>query len=469
MISPTRYTEGDNVVAIHAIFFGMECAFYTPPELAGRNKENCGKGGLLFELGFAYDSEEFTEWIGSDQTTRIIRNVAERSDVPLKNDAMGFIEEFDSRKMPQNWNELDFDDSSWESALIQDYPIKTLLKDDNSPLDEEIVFASKILEIGEVPDINFSPDYDEKDLAEMDFCVQHMLEDPPKPLESLIVDGQELFLGQAPVCEITPQSEGKALSILLQFPREVVGRPRIVIDGSPGTIVDVIPAEKCYDNRIAVALMTAKRGFRLILRGGKQMFEQWNWEGFLFTQIKIRCITGPIKIYHYSTNNTHMRIEKHGQFVSDSNAINRLWEACALTLKCCAIDGYLDCPSREQRSYLGDAYPEAMVATACFGEPRLTKKIIYDTAFGQRKNGITFSFHPGDYQQQCHIIPDYCFYWIQIAYQYWWYYGDDQALFDLYPHFVKAIDWFWNYFEPEKSLLGDKIPYWLFIDWRLWP
>ncbi len=104
--------EGDNVVAIHAIFFGMECAFYTPPELAGRNKENCGKGGLLFELGFAYDSEEFTEWIGSDQTTRIIRNVAERSDVPLKNDAMGFIEEFDSRKMPQNWNELDFDDSS---------------------------------------------------------------------------------------------------------------------------------------------------------------------------------------------------------------------------------------------------------------------------------------------------------------------------------------------------------------------
>ena len=57
------------------------------------------------------------------------------------------------------------------------------------------------------------------------------------------------------------------------------------------------------------------------------MFEQWNWEGFLFTQIKIRCITGPIKIYHYSTNNTHMRIEKHGQFVSDSDAINRLWEA----------------------------------------------------------------------------------------------------------------------------------------------
>ena len=40
------------------------------------------------------------------------------------------------------------------------------------------MFRIKILEIGgEVPDINFSPDYDEKNLAEMDFCVQHILED----------------------------------------------------------------------------------------------------------------------------------------------------------------------------------------------------------------------------------------------------------------------------------------------------
>jgi hypothetical protein len=160
-----------------------------------------------------------------------------------------------------------------------------------------------------------------------------------------------------------------------------------------------------------------------------------------------------------------MQLKRKGQFVSDDENINRLWEICAHTLRCCAIDGYLDCPSREQRSYLGDAYPEAMIATACFGEPRLTKKIIYDTAFGQRKDGITFSFHPGDYQQQCHIIPDYCFYWIQIAYQYWWYYGDEQALFDLYPHFLRAIDWFWKYIDPEVGLLGDNIPYWIFIDW----
>ena len=67
----------------------------------------------------------------------------------------------------------------------------------------------------------------------------------------------------------------------------------------------------------------------------------------------------------------------------------------------------------------------------------VTKKLIYDCAFGQRKDGITYSFHPGDYEIQTHIIPDYCLYWIQLTADYYRYYGDEQALADLYPHFLR--------------------------------
>ena len=54
-------------------------------------------------------------------------DVVERFDVPLKNDAMGFIEELIHEKCPRigmNWILM----IRVESALIQDYPIKTLLK-----------------------------------------------------------------------------------------------------------------------------------------------------------------------------------------------------------------------------------------------------------------------------------------------------------------------------------------------------
>lgn len=463
----TDYLQpGENVIAIHARYYGIELAYYTPPGSPGRDRTNSGKGGLLFEIGLSDDdSRTYQTWIGSDESTKVIRNLAERNDVPLKNDALGFVEEFDSRKMLKAWNHVDFDDSGWENAFILDYPIKTLLLDKNAPLYEEIVFPSQVIDVGETDDIHFTGEYSEAELTEMDFCIQNMLEAEIKPLNTITVKNVEALLGKDGVCEIIPKRGGKAVSIMLQFEKEVVGYPRIVVDGPAGTIIDIISSEKFRDGRLALDFLNTKRGSRLILREGRQFFEQWNWEGFQYTQLKIRKLSGPVKIYSFATNMTSMRVSKLGKFECDDENLNKLWLACGYTLRCCAIDAYLDCPSREQRAYLGDAYPEALVATACFGEARLTKKLIYDTAYGQRADGITYSFHPGDAVGQCHIIPDYCFYWIQITWDYWRYYRDEKALFDLYPHFIRAIEWFWKYIDPDVGLIGSDLPYWKFIDW----
>jgi hypothetical protein len=458
--------EGKNVIAIHARFYGMELAYYTPPELPGRNKENCGKGGLLFELGiYETDQPNPSYWIGSDSETKVIQNVAERSDMPLKNDAMGFLEEIDSRMMPQDWNEAAYDDSKWKSPVILDYPVKILLEDENAPLHEELVFPEKILHLGEVQDLCNDEDFDEEDMKGMDFNIQYKMEQDPEPLQSISVINPENLITNNGVCEITSFDPSKACFILLKYAKEVVGYPRLVVEGPAGTIIDIISFEKLSGKKIGLGFLGHKRGARLILRGGKQFFEQWDWEGYLYSQIMIRNITGPVKIYQCASNFTHMQTPRKGYFECSDPLLTKLWDACAHTLRCCAIDGYLDCPSREQRAYLGDAYPEAMVAFACFGEPRLTKKIIYDTAFGQRKDGLTLSFHPGDAQLQCHIIPDYCLYWIQIAYEYWRYTGDEKALRDLYPHFVRALEWFLVFLDSELHLIRPELPYWIFIDW----
>ena len=457
---------GENVIAIHARYYGVPFAYYTPPELVGRNKADSGKGAVIFDLELDYGVEK--EWIISDETCKIIRNSGENSIMPLKNDALGFIEDFDSRKVPRNWNELGFDDSKWEKPEIFNYPIKTLIIDENAPLHEELQYPSEIIEVGESDNVEFDEDLDEEDFEEMDFCIQSMMEGNPEPLESFEVKNIEhLTNPQAGnYCEIIPKegAEKKTFSLFLKFGREMVGYPQILVEAGEGTKLDIIPSEKRNDNLPGLDLLGQKRGSRVILRGGKQFFEQWDWEGYLYMMIKIRTMSEPVKIFSLATNVTHMRISQKGQFTSNNPKLDELWDACAHTVLCCGTDAYLDCPSREQRPYLGDAYPEALIANACFGEPRLTKKLIYDTAYGQRKDGITFSFHPGDAQIQCHIIPDYCFYWIQITQDYYQYYGDDQVLEDMYPHFIRAIDWFWKYIDPQSGLLDD-VPYWLFIDW----
>ncbi len=455
--------EGENLVAIHARYYGLDFAYYTRPGGRGRNKNNSGKGGNLFDVELAY-KDGTTDHFGSGEVSKVIRNAGERSNVPLKNDSLGFIEEFDSRQVPRDWNELRFDDTTWKKPVILDYPIKTLLLDENHPLREEFMYPSAILGIGENRDVNL--DLDDEDRQSADFCVQHMLEGPRDPLASFDIVNVEALLGNEGICEIIPKSgsETKVLSIFLRFAKEMVGYPQLLVEGPAGTTIDIIPTEKMRDQLPHLSFMDQKRGSRLILRGGKQFFEQWDWEGYCFMLLKVRHLTGSLKIQRVGTNVTHMQLSRQGRFECSDAGLTRLWEACAHTLRCCAIDGYLDCPSREQRSYVGDAYPEALISYACFGEPRLTKKLIYDCAFGQRKDGITYSFHPGDYEIQTHIIPDYCLYWIQLTADYYQYYGDEDALGDLYPHFLRAMDWFWAYLDPATGLLMD-LPYWSFIDW----
>ncbi|MFX0098182.1 MAG: alpha-L-rhamnosidase N-terminal domain-containing protein [Candidatus Hodarchaeota archaeon] len=457
--------KGENVIAISCRFYGEDFAYYTSPGGIGHRKDNAGRGGLLFDFELNMDDDSVL-CLGSDQETKIILNKGEASKLPLKNGCLGFIEQFDSRKVPKNWNEVDFDDSSWKKPVVLNYPIKTILFDENHPLHEEFVYPSEILVVGENDDIRYEEDFDEEDEAEMDFCIEHMLEGPIDELKSFEIINREALLGGDGICEIVPKegSRGKVLSIYVKFDKEMVGYPQVTVDGPEGIMVDFIPSEKMVNNLPALDFMGNKRGSRVILRGGKQFFEQWDWEGYLYMLVKVRDLTGPMKVIKLGSNRTHMRITKEGYFKCSDPKLDELWKACGHTVLCCAIDGYLDCPSREQRAYLGDAYPEALIANACFGEPRLTKKLIYDTAFGQRQDGMTYSFHPGDAVPECHIIPDYNLYWMQLTRDYHLYYGDDKVLEDMYPHFLLSLQWFWKYIDKETGLLTD-LPYWTFIDW----
>jgi alpha-L-rhamnosidase len=454
---------GENVIAISARFYGWDFAFYNTPEYPGSGDKNGALGGVIFDVELKYGDK--IEWEGSGLETKIIKNPGQKSDVPLKGGCLGFIEEYDSTKVPKEWNEVDFDDSEWKSPTILDYPIKSTLIDENSPLDEKFYYASEILDLGECDDI--TDEYDEEDLEEMDFNIIHMLEDRPSEIKSFKVTNSDCFTGKEGIIEIEALegTSNKILSVFLKFEKEMVGYPQILVEGPAGTIIDVIPGEKNRDNYCPeLAYMDSKRGFRLTMREGKQFFEQWTWEGYLYMLVKVRNLKGTLKIHKIGTNLTHMRITKKGKFNSSNPKLDELWEACAHTVLCCGVDAYLDCPSREQRAYMGDAYPEALVANVCFGEPRLTKKLILDCCFGQRSDGLMYSFHPGDYKRENHIIPDYTLYLIQITKDYYLYYKDEDIIKQTFTHFELAIQYFWKFINPETGLLGN-IPYWCFIDW----
>ena len=128
-----------------------------------------------------------------------------------------------------------------------------------------------------------------------------------------------------------------------------------------------------------------------------------------------------------------VRIES--EFRCSDPKLDELYQVCNWTLRNCMHDGFEDCPSREQRQWVGDAYVETMVNYTLFGDTQLVKKLIRQVAQSQRGDGITQMANPGDSEVHGLIIPDYCLYWISILYQYYWYTGDTELVVEIFPMF----------------------------------
>ncbi|MBZ0276830.1 MAG: hypothetical protein K8I60_11830, partial [Anaerolineae bacterium] len=202
---------------------------------------------------------------------------------------------------------------------------------------------------------------------------------------------------------------------------------------------------------------------RVTFREGRQTWEAFELSGFRYLQITIRHCERPLKLHAVRLNFTSYPVESIGQFTCSDDLLNRIWEAGANTLRCCMLDGYVDCPSREQRQWL-DAYLDSLINYVAFGDPHLAAKMLRQVAQSQQADGLTMMVAPGDFAVlRFTNIPDFCLYWILAIGAYLDYVGDLTIIDELYPAVVKAIGWFERHLNAE-GLLTD-VPHWVFVDW----
>jgi hypothetical protein len=127
-------------------------------------------------------------------------------------------------------------------------------------------------------------------------------------------------------------------------------------------------------------------------------------------------------------------------------------------------DGFEDCPSREQRQWIGDAYVETLVNYACFGDTKLTAKLIRQVAQSQMRDGMTQMATPSDISSRwAPYIVDYCLSWIMITGEYILHIGDEAILADVFPSIANAVGWFERHIGRDGLLVDP--PGWIFIDW----
>jgi hypothetical protein len=203
---------------------------------------------------------------------------------------------------------------------------------------------------------------------------------------------------------------------------------------------------------------------RYIARPGKQRFQRFEWAATKYLQVAVRDAPHGVKVRIGATA-THYPAKDEGRFECSDPFLNKLWQVGKETLRQCMHDGWIDCPSRERRQWLGDATVENLAAHMAFGPSiaPLNRAFLRKVAESQRPDGLTQMFAPGDHGVNGLLIPDWTLQWILNLYDHYEITGDLEIVRELMPSVMKALDWF----ERQCGLSGliEETPYWTFHDW----
>ncbi len=447
--------DGPNIAAVLVHAIGVDTAWYET--VKGMWQPTFGNGGLW--LDGAITSHGHWLCCESEAWSRSTERM---------NSGLGFIESFDARRLPPDWTDAAFDDSGWHIA-------RSLRVDGGGP-DQFFggidVVPHPILTANPLP-----PQFEEEHPLVVPLFAGIVAARPDLPLHRQAYEEpvvRTIPLPTLPCRLSTAPDEGVIL--LFKFDILLSGYPFVVFDAQGGEEIDIAVAESLPGEyvdgiaeppRIVPSPMLGHDAHlaRTIARPGPQRFERFEWSAVRWMQVTIRHAPKGLVLKEVGVVMTHYPVDHGGDFCSSDPHLDRLWRLGRETLTLCMHDGWEDCPSREQRQWLGDVTVEHAAAQAAFGPSAnaLTAKYLCDVADSQRPDGLTQMFAPGDHRTDGLLIPDWTLQWILTAGDYYRYTGDLDTIEAIYPAIQRALAWF-EALRTSNGLIAD-LPYWHFIDW----
>jgi hypothetical protein len=472
-----RLCAGENALAVLVHVHGTDTAWYE--QVRGLWRENFGDGALWCE-GFARcGAAEIL--LDTDLDWRCLESDAWEREAPRVNLGLGFVEVLDARRLPAGWTEPGFDDSAWDAVQVlstggggpeADFggmtvePFTTLVPREIPFLEELAVQPERVVWWGGLvsdPGLPIQDRIYREELAEL----------PANAIES-----PDALLRAGPEATRVRTAPGVDVTFLLDFGRIHAGHPCVEIEARGGEVVELAASERLPgewrpegpEPRARVARHPSALGLdahvcRYVARPGVQRFERSEWTAVRWLQVAVRDAPEGLRIRSVGSLATRYPVEERGAFECSDALLSRLWEVGRHTLRLCMHDGWEDCPSREQRQWLGDATVEHLVAEAAFGPSAhaLNRQFLRQCAESQRPDGLTQMFAPGDHRRDGLLIPDWTLQWILNAEHHLLYSGDLATIEEIFPAIQRALAWFERQLGPNG--LVARCPYWHFMDW----
>ncbi len=372
----TPYIEdGKNTIVVHAYYSGRITRAYQ----TGDNR-----------FGVVADILENDVYLcGTDAEWKFSRPL-EYADGEVWGSSTGFAENLDFRLEEKGWREKDFDDSLWESAVIN--------------TNDDHIFREK----------------------------------PTVPL----------YVGKMEPASVKKVEAGH---FILDFGKEITGQFYMEMTGKEGQTVKVLCGEELNPDGSVRYDMRARCKYEetCTLSGKKDVFLFFEYKGFRYVELitdkdNLSPETFAAIVRHHPFKN-RLKLE------TDNVMLHRLWELFENSVICGAQEIVVDCPTREKAQYVGDFALGGMAHLYLTDDRDYFKELVQDFADSCEVCPGMLAIAPGSLMQE---IADTSLEFLAIVYNYYSHTGDAEGIAQFMPACRNVLSHFSRFVREDGLLDG---------------
>jgi alpha-L-rhamnosidase len=441
-------SAGRNVIAVLVTYYGRPMSFWQPAP-AGSNTD----AALVFE------AQVGDQTIVSDDSWRVQRSAAWSLLAGTHAGEGVPVEIVDARGVPRGWREVDFNDSDWRQAPLlpaihpaslgetrpPTYPFGRLLPRGISQLVGGRVGPDRVLDSS----TRHSPAW---------------TNDHPvtRVTQALLAEVIRTHTAELPTSfEVAP---GEVHHFAVDFGRIVAGFVELDLEAPAGTVVDMHYREKVFRPELAWSGEDPETGARHIAAGADDQFAALEINGLRYLHLVVHADqTASVSLNRLEVRE-HLYPRTGGAyFRSDDPGLDALYRAGIRTVQLNSLDSYTDCPTREQRAWVGDAVVHQMVDLATNQDWGLARNYL-ELSDSPRPDGILPMVVASDIEASGGLtIPDWSLSWIHGLHVQYWHDGDLEAARRHLPTAERVLRWYTSYLD-ERGTIAD-VPEWNLVDW----
>jgi alpha-L-rhamnosidase len=283
------------------------------------------------------------------------------------------------------------------------------------------------------------------------------------PVDHVLRHGQEP--GPDAEDRLATTVDGPAtFALRADFGRIVAGLVEFDLTAPAGTVVDLLYREKAPAPDDVRVNSVPRTGARYIARGAGDRFTALEVNGLRYVDALITVPTaGHVALADLAVQERIQQRQGGAFFRSSDPELDALYAAGIRTVELNAHDSYIDCPTREQRAWVGDGVVHQSVQLTTSTDWRMAAWYV-ELAASPRPDGILPMSVVGEIESGGgHTIPDWSLYWIRGVRTLLEYTGDRAAVEAAAPVVRRVLEWFVPYVD-DRGVLAD-VPEWVLVDW----